>query len=91
LILPVHFFHDRGIDFVLVGAHFDLHGRGIRSDLPFAEMIKEKQNTEADTDRIGELQYGKTAGALSYNCGLARYDYEDKPKISFDPSGPLLP
>jgi probable phosphoglycerate mutase len=25
------------------------------------------------------------------NCGLARYDYEDKPKISFDPSGPLLP
>ena len=60
-------FPDGSIDIVFIQTHLYLHGSGIAGEFLFSEMVEEKQNPYAQSDRVGKLQYGKAAGDVTGN------------------------
>ena len=61
-LAAVRLFDDRGVDIIFIGAHFHFHRRRILCQLPVSEMVEEQDDTDADSKRIGNLQYGKSRG-----------------------------
>ena len=69
----VCFFYDGSVYIIFIEAHLDLHGSGISSKFPMPKMIKEKQNSQSDTNGVSDLKDCKMirnpAGDLSIDGG----------------------
>ena len=64
LLISRNIFNDRGIYVIFIQTHLHLHRCGIVGEFHSSEVVKEEQDAETDTDRIGNFQ-DSIAG-----CGL---------------------
>ena len=70
LMKSASIFPEGGIDIIFIETHLHLHGCRIGGDLLFSEMVEEKQNPNAQSDRVGNFQYGKAAGGVTGNLRI---------------------
>ena len=52
----VCFFYNGSVYIIFIETHLYLHGSGISSKFHMSEMIKEKQNSQSDTNGVGNLK-----------------------------------
>ena len=56
LLISRNIFNDRGIYVIFIQTHLHLHRCGIVGEFHSSEVVKEEQDAETDTDRIGNFQ-----------------------------------
>ena len=64
---PFCFLHNRLVYIIFINPHLHLHRRRVICELSLSKMIKEKQYAKSDSNRIRNLQNGKSTGNISCN------------------------
>ena len=70
LLISRNIFNDRGIYVIFIQTHLHLHRCGIVGEFHSSEVVKEEQDAETDTDRIGNFQDSIAGCGLSGDLGV---------------------